>query len=251
MSADYQPIQIRGGGTSQPLALAKRLRLVRQHLHGKGRFLDCGCGSGGYVETLVGAFGCDAYGVEFDHGKVTAAHKHDILRDRVSQGNIEALNHESNTWDYVMLNEVLEHVPNDRKAVAEVYRVLKPGGLLLVFSPNRWFPFESHSVQLKWTKREVPRWVPFIPYLPIGLGQHLFIYWARNYWQKELTKMLIEPGFTVIEKSFVWQTFENISGQQPWLIAKLKPLMRAACNTLEQTPFLRRFGLSQVLVCRK
>lgn len=171
MATDYQHIQIRGGGTSQPLALAKRLRLVKKHLHENGKFLDCGCGPGGYVAALVQEFGCDAYGVEFDSGKVDAAQKNDILRNRVSQGNIEALNHESNTWDYVMLNEVLEHVPNDRKAIEEVYRILKPGGLLFVFSPNRWFPFESHSVQLKWMKREVPRWVPFIPYLPIGLGQ--------------------------------------------------------------------------------
>lgn len=251
MATRYQDIQVCGGSTSQPLSLAKRLRLVRKHLKGKGRFLDCGCGSGGYVAALIQEGAADAYGVEFSSDNVAAAHQNETLRNRVSQGDIEALNYESNTWDYAMLNEVLEHVPNDRKAVAEAYRILKPGGLLFVFSPNRWFPFESHSVQLKRPRCEVPRWVPFIPYIPVGIGKHLFIYWARNYWQNEMTTMLTGAGFTIVERSFVWQTFENISKRQPWFISKAKPVMRGICNILEKTPFLRRFGLSQVLVCRK
>jgi ubiquinone/menaquinone biosynthesis C-methylase UbiE len=248
----YENIKIQGGDTSQPLSMAKRLKVVQQYLTQPGRrFLDCGCGSGAYVKALVQQFGIDAHGVEFDNGKVASAHQDALIRDRITHGNIEALEFADCTWDYVMLNEVLEHVPDDRQSVAEAYRVLKPGGILLIFSPNRWFPFESHGVQLKWPRCAVPRWVPFVPYVPVRLGKLVFSYWARNYGQRQLGRMASDAGFTIIDRTFVWQTFENISKHQPWFIAVGKPAMRALCNTLERTPFLRRFGLSQVLACRK
>lgn len=252
MQPDHEGVQIRGGDTSQPMSMAKRLDVVRQHLPPNARrFLDCGCGSGAYVAALMQQFGLDAHGVEFDERKVEAAQENEILRGRISKGDIEALNSPDGAWDCVMLNEVLEHVPDDRKALAEVCRVLKPGGRLFLFSPNRWFPFESHGVQLKRPRREVPRWIPFVPYVPGWLGRFIFVYWARNYGQFELARMVREAGFVIVGKTFVWQTFENISKNQPGFIAVSKPLLRSVCNVLERTPVLRRFGLSQVLVCRK
>jgi hypothetical protein len=49
----------------------------------------------------------------------------------------------------------------------------------------------------------------------------------------------------------VWQTFEGISGRLPRVIAALKPFLRSLSNTLERLPGARRFGVSQVLICRK
>jgi SAM-dependent methyltransferase len=73
------------------------------------------------------------------------------------------------------VNEVLEHVPDDRQALKEVHRILKPSGILFVFSPNRLFPFESHCVRLRRSDRRVPLWVPFIPYIPLRFGVFFFI----------------------------------------------------------------------------
>jgi SAM-dependent methyltransferase len=100
----------------------------------------------------------------------------------------------------------------------EVYRILKPSGVLFIFSPNRWFPFETHGVQLKPSGRRVPHWIPLIPYIPLQCGKVFFDYWARNYWQGELGAMVKATGFSIIERTFVWLTFEDISGRQPWFI---------------------------------
>jgi SAM-dependent methyltransferase len=246
----YANIRIAGGDTAQPRAMAKRLSVIGRHLHpGASRFLDCGCGAGEYVLALVQQFGLDAHGIEFDHGKVLQAHQHESLQARVTQGDLQRIGQPSASWDYAMLNEVLEHVPDDRRALQEVHRILKPEGTLFIFSPNRWFPFETHGVRWKGSGRKLPHWVPFVPYMPLRLGQRFFDYWARNYWPFELRRLVRETGFTVLERTYVWLTFENISGSQPLLVRTLRPLLRATSNTLERLPLLRCFGVSQVLVC--
>jgi hypothetical protein len=55
----------------------------------------------------------------------------------------------------------------------------------------------------------------------------------------------------LVERAYIWQTFEGISGRQPRVISLLKPLLRAVSNLLERLPFVRRFGVSQVLILRK
>lgn len=234
-----------------PLAMEKRLRVIEGYIRTSGRFLDCGCGSGLYVLTLKERFALDAHGVEFNAEKVEAARLNPKLKDRVARGDLQTLQFPDCSWDYAMLNEVLEHVPDDRRALHEVYRVLEPGGLLFIFSPNRWFPFETHGVRLKGSRRGVPIWVPFIPYIPLALGNRFFEYWARNYWQDELAAMARESGFSIIDRAFVWLTFEGISHSQPRLIKVCSPLLRLISNTLERLPILRRFGVSQALVCKK
>ncbi|MGA3283155.1 MAG: class I SAM-dependent methyltransferase [Verrucomicrobiota bacterium] len=232
--------------------MKKRLDLIERHLQTSGgRFLDCGCGSGGYVLSLMERFQLDAHGIELDEDKVKRARGNTLLQERVERGDLQAINFPANTWDYAMLNEVLEHVPDDRRALKEVYRILKPSGLLFIFSPNRWFPFETHGVRLKRSVRLVPHWIPFIPYIPLRFGSLFFDYWARNYWQKELADMARASGFSIVERSFIWLTFEGISGYQPRFIRAGKPLLRFISDKLERLPIVKKFGLSQVLVCRK
>lgn len=251
MPTGFENIQIAGGDTAQPLAMQKRLRVIRPYLKpGGNRFLDCGCGAGSYVLALLQSFCLDAHGIEFSEEKVQTAWSNPLLRERIRQGDLQAIDSPPESWDYAMLNEVLEHVPNEAKALAEVRRILKPQGVLFVFSPNRWFPFETHGVKMKKSGKAV-YWIPFIPYIPLPLGSTVFEYWARNYWQSELARLLTNAGFRIVEKGFVWQTFEGISHHQPPLVTKLRGTLRAVSNALEKTPLLRRFGVSQVLVCAK
>jgi SAM-dependent methyltransferase len=248
----YENIPVAGGDTARPLALGKRLQFIEPHLvPGRNRFLDCGCGAGDYVFELIRRFKLDAWGVEFEAKKVAQGQAHPEFGGRISQGDIQRLPHADGEWDYAMLNEVLEHVPDDVAGVREVHRILKPGGLLFVFSPNRWYPFESHGVKLKRSGRQLSAATPFIPYIPMSIGRNYFDYWARNYWPGELRKLLATAGFKVVETGYVWQTFEGISGGQPRLIAAAKPVLRGLADLLQVTPFLRRFGVSQALVCRK
>lgn len=248
----FNDIQIAGGDTAVPMAMAKRLETLRPFLSGKsGRFLDCGCGSGAYVVAIKNQFPLEVHGIEHDPGKVRSAWEQLGLIGQVQQGDLQRLDHPDGSWEFAMLNEVLEHVPDDRTALREVFRVLKPGGLLFLFSPNRWFPFETHGVYWKGSGRPVPHWIPFIPYIPISAGQKVLRYWARNYWPSELAGMSKETGFEIIASSYIGLTFENISGRQPLLLRILKPVLRRLSNALEHTPSLCRLGVSQFLACRK
>jgi ubiquinone/menaquinone biosynthesis C-methylase UbiE len=193
----------------------------------------------------------EAFGIEYDKSKVAHARNHPQHGHRIFQGDVQSLPFGNSSFDYAMLNEVLEHVPDEAVALKELHRILKPGGTLFIFSPNRWFPFETHGVYLKRSNHLLPHWVPFVPYLPLVLGKRFFRYWARNYGQTELRGLVCTAGFSIVQTSFVWQTFEDISGHQPGLVRICRPAFRKSANCLEATPFLTRFGVSQVLVCRR
>ncbi len=243
-------IQAAGGDTGTPLNLQKRLdwiRAVAGPLDGKS-VIDCGCGAGEYVRALT-ALGADAWGIEYSPQKIGEAHSRGALPDeRVAVGDIESMQFADARFDIALLNEVLEHVPHDDRGLREVHRVLKPGAVAVIFSPNRLYPFETHGVSLR-SGAKVPHYTPFVPYVPVRFG--LFRYWARNYWPWELRARVRAAGFSIERRAYVWQTFENISGQQPRAIGALRPLLRAISRGLEATPGLRAFGVSQLIAARK
>ena len=221
-------IEPAGGDTATPLNLRKRLAWIERFASplAKRRVLDCGCGAGEYVRALL-ARGADAYGVEFDETKLAAgAARAAELAGRLSVGDLEALAFPDQSFDLALLHEVLEHVPDDDAALAEVFCVLRRGGRLILLSPTRLYPFETHGVFWRGTCLRVSHLVPGIPWLPLALGTRLFDYWARNYWPRELRALVEGSGFRVIATGAVWQTFENISGHQPRARAP-QPWLRA------------------------
>ncbi len=116
---------------------------VAGNLH--GRVLDIGCGHGILLERArarwpgLAPCGCDFSAVMCSRTRArnpTAA---------VAQADAEALPFGDRRFDHVFMVEVLEHVPDARRALAEVRRVLRPGGTFLVAVPNRdWFHYEAH-----------------------------------------------------------------------------------------------------------
>lgn len=90
-----------------------------------------------------------------------------------------------------------------------------------------------------------------IPYVPLKLGNLLFDYRARNYWPLELRQILRAHEFKIVHTGYVWQTFENICGNQPRLIAELRPALRKMASLLEAIPMVRALGVSQFIVAVK
>ena len=245
-------IPISGRDTATPLNLTKRLNVIQHHLvSGQSKVLDGGCGEGDYVVALRERFNVEAWGIEYLTEKTDLFKQHHPNSNWVAQGDLQNIDFEDDTFDLSILNEVLEHVPDDLAALKEVYRVIKPRGKVIIFSPNRFFPFESHGVYLKGSDKKIPPYFPFIPYIPLSIGNQLFRYWARNYWPKELRDMTIKAGFQIVHTTYIWQTFENISGTQPALMRKSKDFLRWVSNTLEKTPVLRSFGISQIIIAQK
>ncbi len=248
----YEAIPIAGGDTDTPLSMQKRLAVIARYLpSGPGaRVLDCGCGSGGYVRLLRRELGVEALGMEYLAEKVAEAKRHPDVAPYVTQGDIQQMPYTTASFDAVLLNEVIEHVPDETRSLGEIHRLLKPGGRLIVFAPNRRYPFETHGVYLRGRDTKVPPWIPLIPYVPLPLGKLVFRYWARNYWPYQLRALLRRAGFTILDRAFFWQTFENISGRQPRWIARCKAPLRALCRWGEKS-FFKGFGISQILVCQK
>lgn len=240
-----------GGDTATPRNLARRLRWIERcvgSLCGR-RVLDAGCGSGEYTRALASHGAC-VCGVEIDRDKLAKSRVAAEVRARLVQGDLERAPFASACFDLVLLNEVLEHVPDDAAALREAFRLLRPGGALVVFAPNRLFPFETHGVDTRAGRRVSHAW-PGLPWLPQWLLRRLFRVWARNYWPWQLAGMLRTSGFAVRRRGFAWPTFENISGHQPRWMRPLAAALRLVSALLEQVPGLRAFGASQLLVAVK
>jgi ubiquinone/menaquinone biosynthesis C-methylase UbiE len=247
--SSYPSITPAGGDTATPLNLEKRLRVIERYTSVRGlRVLDCGCGAGDYVQALRRR-GADAWGIEFSREKLATAPTH--VAGRVSVGDLHDIAVRDSAIDVALVNEVLEHVPNDGRALHEIHRVLKPGGTLVIFSPNRRYPFETHGAFFKKSRRRIPHYVPLIPYLPLPLATSVIDFWARNYWPGELRRLVRDAGFDVTHTDYVWQTFEGISNHQPALIARTRGLLRVISDSLERVPLVRTLGVSQVIVGRK
>jgi SAM-dependent methyltransferase len=249
-SQGFPLIRPAGGDTAQPRNLSKRLRFLAAHGVVPGRrVLDGGCGGGEYVVALRAA-GVLAFGVEFLAEKVREQPA-GVPTGTILRADLEHLPYGPSSFDVVFLNEVLEHVPDERRALREVWRVLRPAGTVIILSPNRLFPFETHGVHLRRSGRRVPPYVPFVPYVPLPLGRKLFRYWARNYWAGELARLVRSIGYETRSTGFLWQTFENISGQQPYALTLLRPVLRMVAEICERLPLVRRFGVSQAVVAEK
>ena len=110
--------------------------LLSQHLKSArpARILDAGCGTGGMVRYL-GRFGA-VYGIDIASEAMEGCRKRGVA-ETVAGGSIERIPFASDTFDAVVSFDVLYHqaVVNDVTALAELNRVLRPGGLLLVRVP--------------------------------------------------------------------------------------------------------------------
>jgi ubiquinone/menaquinone biosynthesis C-methylase UbiE len=107
------------------------------------KILDVGCGRGFYLQTLAGySFVKTLIGIEAKDEYLKKARSFlSNKKIKVQKGNVYKLPFANNSFDYVILSEVLEHLENENLALQEIYRVLKKGGGLLVSVPHHDFPF--------------------------------------------------------------------------------------------------------------
>ena len=155
----------------------------------------------------------------------------------------EAVPFQDNDFDGILMNEVLEHVQDEQTSLAEMRRVLKPGGCIAVFSPNRLFPFEGHGAVFGPIRLPFP--VPFLPWLPRRLAYRFMT--ARNYWPWELASLVSTARFKVEVIDFALPLFWT----SRWLPQCVVDRYLKALPRLEGNPILRRFGVSTVVLGRK
>lgn len=127
-------------------AFAKRARFILNGInsHKPQKVLDIGCGRGFYTK-LTSFFpfvkeiqSIDAHPDYVKRAKKTAGNDKRIT---IQTGSIYKLPFKDNYFDSIIASEILEHLTDDKKALRELYRVLKKGGTLLVSVPNKNYPF--------------------------------------------------------------------------------------------------------------
>lgn len=113
--------------------------------------LDIGCGNARDILQILRA-GAQVVGVDISEGMVSAA-KHDLAScgfDHVmlQVGDATKLHFPDQKFDKILCSEVIEHIPDAQKALTEMWRVLKPGGSVVLSTPNpnSWYGIERYIV---------------------------------------------------------------------------------------------------------
>tara|TARA_B100000212_G_C27380943_1_gene537023 strand:+ start:1297 stop:2088 length:792 start_codon:yes stop_codon:yes gene_type:complete len=103
------------------------------------KILDVGCGTGDQLKIFE-KIGFDAYGLDPAPDMITIAKKNVIDPSKISLGSCEHLPFDNNTFDCVVMVEVLRYFDSKSidKALEEARRVLKPGGIMFCTFVNRW-----------------------------------------------------------------------------------------------------------------
>ncbi|MBI5122694.1 class I SAM-dependent methyltransferase [Candidatus Roizmanbacteria bacterium] len=103
-------------------------------LKNKSVILDAGCGLSTWPNDNIRKK-YTIYGVDGEPDAISICKK--LYGDKYySVGNLYKLNYKSSTFDAVVMREVIEHFIIPEKAVKEIYRILKPGGVLILTTPN-------------------------------------------------------------------------------------------------------------------
>jgi SAM-dependent methyltransferase len=229
----------RGPGNPTTASAPHRIAKIAATGPVHGTWLDVGCGAGDYAGLLTQA-GCDrAVGIDLAL-RPPLATRHAVSYAVTAS---ERLPFAGASFDGALVNEVLEHVDDEGATLGELHRVLRPGARLVVFSPNRWFPFEGHGAVLR--GREIDAPVPLLPWLPMAVGRRWMR--ARNYWPSELRRLVAAAGFDVRVVGFAFPLFITV----PWLPPRPAARARQLAPGLERTPVVRRFGVSTMIDARR
>lgn len=139
-----------------------------------GRILDVGCGSGQFLFKMKKQ-GWKVSGVEVSENAAKLGNELEQLD--IYNGNIVDAKFAADSFDYVRSNHSFEHITNPHEVLDEMYRVLKPGGKLMIGVPNIE-SFNARVFKRYW-------WY-------LGAPVHTF-----NYSVATLSKMLQQHGFKV------------------------------------------------------
>lgn len=133
--------------------------------------LDVGCSSG-IITTAIASLFARTIGLDYDDTALKHIDRSGPDVPNFLRGDAMCLPVADGSIDVIICAQVYEHVPDDESLVAEMFRVLKPGGIVFFSGPNKLFPIEPHY------------FLPFLHWLPgrladgylrvLGRGNHYY-----------------------------------------------------------------------------
>jgi SAM-dependent methyltransferase len=158
----------------------KYLLRIEESLGRKGKLLDVGAATGFFVNLARDAK-FDAHGIEIsDHAAA-------IGRSKGLDIQTGTLADISDTFDCITMLDVIEHVPNPRAEIERAFKLLNPGGILIINTPDAGSLFARSMGK---------RWHLIVP------PEHLFYFSRRN-----LRSLLEQVGFNVLWVGAVGKSF--------------------------------------------
>jgi SAM-dependent methyltransferase len=204
-----------------------------------GCVLENGCGVGMYMQHIAPHVG-SIIGLEYDLDRAREAHVHAPC---VINGASEELPLITGSFDVIISHEVLEHVRNDQRSVVEMIRVLKSGGVIVLFVPNIGYPFETHGIYWRGTYHFGN--IPLIHYLPSQWRKQIAPH-VRAYSTTNLEQLFNNLPVRIIERKIIFGAYDNMIYRFP----TLGRILRGVLQWMERTP-LKIFGLSHFWVIQK
>ena len=221
----------------------RRLRIIRAAMPAgtSARVLEIGCGLGLYLNRIAPGAALTV-GVEYEADRARLAAENVDGATVVTAAN-EALPFADGSFDIVLTNEVIEHVTDDGRSAREMVRVLRPGGRIVLFCPNRWYPVEQHGVY--WRGRYRFGNIPLVNYLPDPLRDRLAPH-VRTYTLRRLRRLFRGQPVRELEHRRIFGGYDNLAVR----FGRAGTVVRDVLQAAEGTPF-DVLGLSHVLVLER
>ncbi len=240
---DMVPRQLGHSAAADSGGVRKRLAAFRELGWSPGRqLLDVGCGTGSYTLRMAEDFD-ETVGVDLQAEHLAEFRRRlsgSLLEERVSvrELSVTHLPFDDGQFDVVTAIETIEHIDDLRAGLAEIWRVLRPGGRLFITCPNRLYPLETHAVRIGNRSIAGSR-LPFLPWIP---RLHSRLSEARTFTPRSLRSVLRSAGFHPGATTWIMPPFDHNR-----VAAKVRPVTDLA----ERMPALRQFGVSIVMVATR
>ncbi len=220
----------------------RRLQMIAQwgDLSPSARVLVDGCGNGAYAGQIRRRYTpyVEAFDIETER-----VHEAQADTPHALVAAAEMLPYPDKRFDTILSHEVIEHVDKDYQAAREMMRVLRPGGRVVMFAPNRWYPFETHGHY--WKGEYHFGNTPLINYLPDPLRDQLAPH-VRAYTARGLRALFAGTPHRIIHHSRVYGGYDNIIARTGAAGRVLRDVLYQFEGTLLDT-----YGLSHLLVVEK
>lgn len=200
------------------IAARHRVRAILDYLDIQPgeRVLECGCGLGFILEILSQLYDIQLTGLDYSTARLNRAQSELHKRVPLAAGDILRLPYPDQTFDKIVLSEVLEHLPDDLGGLREVQRVLKPGGVVAITVPHHRYPLLWDPIN--WTRERLG-----LAPIRSGFFGGLWTDHVRLYTQSELVELVQNAGLTTQSpRQFVHYCFpfshNLVYGLGKWLV---------------------------------